>query len=44
MVVAAKDEHDFKEAVDTLYMVYMETRDRENPFPRIFEGIPSVKK
>ncbi len=31
MVAAAKDEHDFKEAVDTLYLVYMESRDPENP-------------
>ncbi len=33
MVATAKDEHDFKEAVDTLYRVYMEIRDPENPFP-----------
>lgn len=33
MVAAAKDENDFKEAVDTLYRAYMEIRDPENPFP-----------
>ena len=33
MVAEAKNEHDFKEAVDTLYRVYMEIRDPENPFP-----------
>jgi len=44
MVATAKDEHDFKEAVDTLYMVYMETRDPENPFPKILEGIPIAEK
>lgn len=33
MVATAKDEHDFIQAVDTLYRVYMEIRDPENPFP-----------
>ena len=33
MAAEAKNEHDFKEAVDTLYRAYMEIRDPENPFP-----------
>lgn len=33
MVAAAENEQDFKEAVDTLYRVYMEIRDPKNPFP-----------
>lgn len=44
MVAEAKDEHDFKEAVDTLYRVYMDIRDPENPYPRIFEGVPRAEK
>lgn len=44
MVAEAKDEHDFKEAVDTLYQVYLEGRDPENPFPRILEVIPRADK
>ena len=39
MVAKAENEHDFKEAVDTLYLVYMQTRDPQNPFPRILEGV-----
>lgn len=33
MVATAKNEQDFKEALDTLYRIYMEIRDPENPFP-----------
>ena len=44
MVAAAKDEHDFKEAVDTLYRVYMEIRDPNNPYPRIFVGVPRAER
>lgn len=44
MVAQAKDEHDFKEAVDTLYRVYMDIRDPENPYPRIFEGVDRAAK
>lgn len=44
MIAAAKDEHDFKEAVDTLYRVYMEIRDPKNPYPRIFEGVSRAEK
>lgn len=33
MVANAKDERDFRMAVDVLYKVYMEIRDPENPFP-----------
>lgn len=33
MVAMARDEHDFKEAVDILYRIYMDIRDSECPFP-----------
>lgn len=45
MVAQAKDEHDFKEAVDTLYRVYMEIRDPKNPYPpSIFDLLPKADK
>lgn len=43
MVAEAKNVHDFKEAVDTLYIVYMKTRDPEK-IPRIFDGRPRLEK
>ena len=33
MVASAKNENDFKIAVDILYKEYMEIRDSDNPFP-----------
>ena len=44
MVAGAKDEHDFKEAVDTLYRVYMEVRDPEDPYLNIFNSLPRAEK
>ncbi len=35
MVADARNEHDFKEAVDTLYRMYMSLRDPIKPFPKI---------
>ncbi len=44
MVAAAKDEHDFRAAVDTLYRTYLEIWDPANPYPRIFEGVSRAEK
>lgn len=33
MLASADNEHDFKQAADVLYRMYMEIRDPENPFP-----------
>ncbi len=44
MIAEARDEHDFKEATDTLYRVYLETRDPNNPFPRITDARPRPEK
>lgn len=44
MVAEARDEQDFKEAVDALYKVYLEVRDPQSPYPRIFEGVSRAEK
>lgn len=44
MIATAENEHDFREAVDTLYRVYMQIRNPQNPYPRIFEGVPRADK
>lgn len=44
MIAKAENEHDFREAVDTLYRVYMQIRDPQSSFPRIFEGRPRPDK
>lgn len=44
MVVGAKDEHDFKEAADTLYRGYMEIRDPADPYLDVFGIIPRPEK